>query len=170
MIQRLPGIIFHLSIYVSSILGNPKARQMINNRNIRIQNEKFDFWIHASSLGEYWMVEKLIRDLEKRKKKVFVSIFSPSAWDIVSKKEKYYGYIPIDRLGRLNTFLDIINPKFAVFAKYDLWGANANFICGKSSIKGIIKDYSFSQELPAINNFLPSLKSSNLAMGFQLIC
>ena len=121
MIQRLPGIIFHLSIYLSSILGNSKARQRINNRNIQIQNEKFDFWVHASSLGEYWMVEKLIRDLEKRKKKVFVSIFSPSAWDIVSKKEKHFGYVPIDRLSRVNTFLDIINPKFAVFAKYDLW-------------------------------------------------
>ena len=121
MIQRLPGIIFHFSIYLASIIGNSKARQRINSRNVQIPNEDFDFWIHASSLGEYWMVEKLIRDLEKRKNKVFVSIFSPSAWDIVSKKEKYHGYIPIDRLSRVKTFLDIINPKFAVFAKYDLW-------------------------------------------------
>ena len=121
MIHKLPGIIFHLIIYLASILGNSKARQRINGRNIQIQNENFDFWVHASSLGEYWMVEKLIRDLEKRKNKVFVSIFSPSAWDIVSEKEKHYGYIPIDRLSQVNAFLNIINPKFAVFAKYDLW-------------------------------------------------
>ena len=121
MIYRLPGIIFQIIIDVGAFLGYSRALDWKKARQRPIKFSNFDIWIHASSLGEYWMVHNLIRDFEKKGKKVFVSIFSPSAWEIVSKNEKYCGFIPIDRQKEIHHFVETINPKFVVIAKYDLW-------------------------------------------------
>jgi 3-deoxy-D-manno-octulosonic-acid transferase len=77
------------------------------------------------------MVHNLIRDFEKKGKKVFVSIFSPSAWEIVSKNEKYWGFIPIDKQKEIHHFVETINPKFVVIAKYDLWPVLSNVLYNK---------------------------------------
>jgi len=121
MINRLPGILFHVGVHIASFFGHLKAKKWIAGRINSIPNGNFDVWVHASSLGEYWMIKTLIQSFEKNNKSVFVTVFSPSAWDIVSKNEKNSGFIPSDRLNDINLFLDSIKPKFAVFAKYDLW-------------------------------------------------
>ena len=131
MIYRLPGIIFQIIIDVGAFLGYSRALDWKKARQRPIKYSNFDIWIHASSLGEYWMVHNLIRDFEKKGKKVFVSIFSPSAWEIVSKNEKYCGFIPIDRQKEIHHFVETINPKFVVIAKYDLWPVLSNVLYNK---------------------------------------
>jgi len=57
--------------------------------------------VHLESIGWYIISFEISK---KKGKKVFVSIFSPSAWEVVSKNEKYCGFIPIDKQKRDSSF------------------------------------------------------------------
>ncbi|MEX0362143.1 MAG: 3-deoxy-D-manno-octulosonic acid transferase, partial [Allomuricauda sp.] len=82
-------------------------------------------WMHVASLGEFEqglpILEKL--KLEYPSHKVVLTFFSPSGYEVKkdSKAADLILYLPMDTLYNARHFLDIINPKLAVFIKYEIW-------------------------------------------------
>lgn len=82
-------------------------------------------WFHAASLGEYEQAVPVIEVVKKHfpGKKVVVSFFSPSGYEV--KKNKSIAdvtvYLPLDTKSNVRTFLDLVHPAWALFIKYEFW-------------------------------------------------
>ncbi|MGY0407702.1 MAG: 3-deoxy-D-manno-octulosonic acid transferase, partial [Polaribacter sp.] len=82
-------------------------------------------WFHAASLGEFEQARPIIEALQKNYKsyKILVTFFSPSGYEI----RKNYNladvicYLPIDSKSNASKFIATVNPKLAVFIKYEFW-------------------------------------------------
>tara|TARA_B100000886_G_C20417366_1_gene489843 strand:+ start:735 stop:1979 length:1245 start_codon:yes stop_codon:yes gene_type:complete len=83
------------------------------------------FWFHCASLGEYEQGLPIFEFFKKKypKVKIVLSFFSPSGYEI--KKDNYLTpltvYLPLDTKKNAINFIKILNPKMAVFVKYELW-------------------------------------------------
>ncbi|MEX2590760.1 MAG: glycosyltransferase N-terminal domain-containing protein, partial [Chitinophagales bacterium] len=92
----------------------------------KISSDKRDkIWIHCASLGEYEMAVPLMQQLKNRypQKAVVLSFFSPSGFQYCAEATHfdYKIYLPIDSPKNARFFVEKINPKVAVFVKYELW-------------------------------------------------
>lgn len=89
-----------------------------------LKNESV-IWFHAASLGEFEQARPIIEALKKdfTQYKILVTFFSPSGYEI----RKNYNladvicYLPLDSKLNAKKFLEIVNPKFAIFVKYEFW-------------------------------------------------
>lgn len=82
-------------------------------------------WIHAASLGEFEQARPLINAIRSTDPSapILVTFFSPSGFEQVRKKgiADYIFYLPLDTPRNASEFVDWINPRFAVFIKYEFW-------------------------------------------------
>ena len=97
-------------------------------RNIRyalIDERRPRIWMHCASLGEFEQGRPLLEKLkEKYPHYAFVlTFFSPSGYEVRKNYEgaDYIFYLPFDSVYNAKRFLDAVQPKFAVFVKYELW-------------------------------------------------
>ena len=82
-------------------------------------------WFHAASLGEFEQARPIIEELKKHfnQYKILVTFFSPSGYEV----RKNYNladvicYLPLDSKSNARKFVEIVNPKFAIFVKYEFW-------------------------------------------------
>ncbi|MGK0448269.1 MAG: 3-deoxy-D-manno-octulosonic-acid transferase, partial [Polaribacter sp.] len=89
-----------------------------------LKNENV-IWFHAASLGEFEQARPIIEELKKNfnQYKILVTFFSPSGYEI----RKNYNladvicYLPLDSRSNARKFVEIVNPKFAIFIKYEFW-------------------------------------------------
>ncbi|MES2131746.1 MAG: glycosyltransferase N-terminal domain-containing protein [Bacteroidota bacterium] len=82
-------------------------------------------WLHCASLGEFEqgrpVIEKIKKDFPDHK--VVLTFFSPSGYEI----QKNYPladlviYLPSDTPFNAKQFLSILQPKIAIFVKYEFW-------------------------------------------------
>lgn len=116
-------------------LNSVKARNMLKGQNETLERlarfrrdyapDGFDVWFHAASLGEFEQARPLIDRLkaERPDTKILVSFFSPSGYEV---RCNYPGvavvYLPFDTPTAVKAFLDIAQPRMAVFVKYEFWG------------------------------------------------
>ncbi|WP_431137100.1 3-deoxy-D-manno-octulosonic acid transferase [Psychroserpens mesophilus] len=82
-------------------------------------------WFHCASLGEYEQglpVFESIRTTYPSHKTV-LTFFSPSGYEIRKNAPiaDLVTYLPLDTKRNATRFLDIVNPEFTVFVKYDIW-------------------------------------------------
>lgn len=86
---------------------------------------KATLWVHVASLGEY---EQGLPVLEALKRKhpeynIALTFFSPSGYEV--KKDKTPAdlvvYLPMDTQRNAKQFLDLVQPKIAIFIKYEIW-------------------------------------------------
>lgn len=111
---------------------NEKAKLMCRGRRNLLSEglKKYDFsgypiWIHCASLGEFEQARPLIERLKAERPdiKVVVTFFSPSGYEV----RKNYPladavlYLPFDTPGKASAFLRMVNPRLAVFTKYEIW-------------------------------------------------
>lgn len=111
---------------------NEKARLWVKGRkNIFGQmSEKIDgskpvAWFHSSSLGEFEQGRPVIEAFRAKYPEyaILLTFFSPSGYEI---RKNYAGadyvfYLPADTLRNARRFMQIVNPKVALFVKYDFW-------------------------------------------------
>lgn len=103
-----------------------KARLWIDGR----KNQKFvpctdSIWFHFASLGEFEQGRPVLEQLRLLQpgNKVIITFFSPSGYEV----KKHTGladavyYLPLDTAGNAREFFDAINPKLAIFTKYEYW-------------------------------------------------
>ena len=89
-----------------------------------LKNENV-IWFHAASLGEFEQARPIIEELKKHfnQYKILVTFFSPSGYEV----RKNYNladvicYLPLDSKSNARKFVEIVNPKFAIFIKYEFW-------------------------------------------------
>lgn len=82
-------------------------------------------WVHCASLGEFEQGRNLIDQLKAQFPAlfIFVSFFSPSGYEVRKNYSQadYVNYLPLDTINNANLLLDILNPTFVCFVRYDLW-------------------------------------------------
>lgn len=109
-------------------LFNSKARKWINGRkNWKQHLPHFDscIWIHCSSLGEFEQGRAFIEKVKELHphEKIVLTFFSPSGYEI--RKNYPFAdavlYLPIDTPSNARYFINAIQPKAAIFVKYDFW-------------------------------------------------
>lgn len=132
------AFIYNISIRLYSLavrLASPfneKARQWVNGRKgifekmaLQIDGKKPIAWFHSSSLGEFEQGRPVIEAFRKQYPDyaILLTFFSPSGYEI---RKNYAGadyifYLPADTLKNARRFMQIVNPKVALFIKYDFW-------------------------------------------------
>ncbi len=82
-------------------------------------------WFHCASLGEFEQGVPIIEAIKKIKPdhKIVISFFSPSGYEI--KKNTHLAdavvYLPLDTPKNAKKFLELLQPSFAFFVKYEFW-------------------------------------------------
>ena len=126
------GIWFYgLGIRIAALF-NEKARQWVRGRKGIFAELERTFssktnpvWVHCASLGEYEQAKPLIEKIkqEQPETKILATFFSPSGYTQAVKKPlaDYNFYLPLDLPRNARKFIDIVQPKTAVFVKYEFW-------------------------------------------------
>jgi 3-deoxy-D-manno-octulosonic-acid transferase len=82
-------------------------------------------WIHCASLGEFEQGRPLIESLKKEYPAygILLTFFSPSGFEVRKNYESadLVFYLPKDTPSNAKEFLEIVQPKIAVFVKYEFW-------------------------------------------------
>lgn len=82
-------------------------------------------WFHAASLGEFEQARPIIEEIKKEylQYKILVTFFSPSGYEIRKdyKLADVVCYLPLDSKVNARKFIEIVNPKMAIFIKYEFW-------------------------------------------------
>lgn len=122
--------LYYLGVKLAAA-GNKKARNWIEGRNHLFQHLSENLssapviWVHAASAGEFEQAKPIIETLKKiyPHYQVLVTFFSPSGYNIAKKYTyaNYVTYLPLDTEQNANQFINLVNPKLVVFAKYDFW-------------------------------------------------
>jgi 3-deoxy-D-manno-octulosonic-acid transferase len=110
---------------------NEKARKFVNGRKKQFFDLRNDLkgqnpvWIHAASLGEFEQGRPIIAALKRERpnQKILLTFFSPSGYEIRKKYSEvdWVYYLPLDSPKNARRFISIINPKIAIFIKYEFW-------------------------------------------------
>lgn len=119
-------------IFVASFF-NQKAKQYINGRrhwrtllgSVLNKSNEHRIWIHCASLGEFEQARNLIEKIKQEMSpaKIVLTFSSPSGFEIRKDYEfaDYVFYLPADTKSNAKDFIDLVEPKLAVFVKYEFW-------------------------------------------------
>lgn len=125
------GITFYDILLKFAAFFNQKAKLFTSGReNIfkkiaqKINPNDSPIWFHFASLGEFEQGRPVLESIkiEQPQQKIIVTFFSPSGYEI----RKNYAladvfYLPLDTASNAKKFIDLVNPKQAIFTKYEFW-------------------------------------------------
>ncbi len=122
---------YRILIGVASLF-NEKARLFVVGRKdwkrklAKLKEDGGDnIWIHCASLGEFEQGRPLIEAISESHPefRIVLTFFSPSGYEIRKNYEKaaLVSYLPLDSRSNARDFLELLNPKMAVFVKYEFW-------------------------------------------------
>lgn len=143
---------YHLAIRMAAY-WNPKAgawvagrqewRADLEKKSARLERP---IWIHAASLGEFEQGRPLIEKIKSERPEIpiVLSFYSPSGFEI--RKDYQYAdlvtYLPADTPANAREFLTILEPRLAIFIKYEFW-LNYIFELDKKNIQTFLIAGSF---------------------------
>lgn len=82
-------------------------------------------WLHAASLGEFEQGVPVLESLKKEfpAYKILVTFFSPSGYEVKKNNPlaDFTTYLPLDTKANAKKFIELVNPKLAIFVKYEVW-------------------------------------------------
>lgn len=80
-------------------------------------------WVHCSSLGEYGVARPVIASLRQKGYQVVLTFFSPSGYEVVSRKDTadHVFYLPLDTRSNARRFISAVKPQRAVFIISEYW-------------------------------------------------
>lgn len=101
--------------------GRKNSWEIIENANLGSDV----IWIHCASLGEFEQGRPIIEKIkiQNSKYKVVLSFFSPSGYEVRKnyKEADLVVYLPADTNRNAKKLIKLINPKIAIFVKYEYW-------------------------------------------------
>ncbi len=113
-------------------LLSPKLTLFVKGRktvfeilNEQLKKEDQIVWFHCASLGEYEQGVPVMEMIKNKypNYKLLVTFFSPSGYEI--KKNSTLAdsivYLPIDTKKNAKKFVELADPKLAIFVKYEFW-------------------------------------------------
>ena len=151
--------LYNLAIFLTSILlpivaiFSKKLKLFVEGRKqtfskIETLKNKKVIWFHAASLGEFEQARPIIEQLKNKGKnyKIVVTFFSPSGYEI--RKDYPLAdvvcYLPLDTKKNAKRFIKEVNPKLAVFIKYEFWPNLLNELKNKEIptilVSGILRE------------------------------
>ncbi|MCP9753788.1 3-deoxy-D-manno-octulosonic acid transferase [Lacihabitans sp. CCS-44] len=92
----------------------------------REQNpDKEIIWFHCASLGEFEQGRPVLEAFKSQNPEfgILLTFFSPSGYEIRKNYPlaDFICYLPIDTKSKAKHFVQMVNPKIAVFVKYEFW-------------------------------------------------
>jgi 3-deoxy-D-manno-octulosonic-acid transferase len=82
-------------------------------------------WMHCASLGEFEQGRPVLEALKEKIPglKIVLTFFSPSGYEV---RKGYTGadlvcYLPPDTPWNASRFINLVNPEFVIFVKYEFW-------------------------------------------------
>ncbi|MGI4729861.1 MAG: 3-deoxy-D-manno-octulosonic acid transferase [Janthinobacterium lividum] len=117
--------LYQFAIWLASIF-NQKAKLWIDGRrNQKLVTIDASLWFHFASLGEFEQGRPVLEKLKAENPALItvVTFFSPSGYEIRKNTPlaDYVYYLPLDTRKNAENFIQTINPKIAVFTKYEYW-------------------------------------------------
>ncbi|MFD3000760.1 3-deoxy-D-manno-octulosonic acid transferase [Pontibacter toksunensis] len=112
---------------------NVKAKLMLQGREQQFEqlqqmlqsNQSPVVWFHCASLGEFEQGRPVIEAFKQAFPgyKILLTFFSPSGYEV---RKNYSGadyilYLPLDSEENASRFIQLVQPKLAVFVKYEFW-------------------------------------------------
>lgn len=128
-------ILYFLLIRIAALFGHRKARMLVKGQAETLAKGREDewakvrgaIWFHAASVGEFEQARPLIERLKANGegRKVVVTFFSPSGYEARKNFASADGvyYLPFATRRNARRFLDALQPKMAIFVKYEFWPA-----------------------------------------------
>lgn len=130
--------LYSIGIYIASFvikglaLFNTKLKQGVVGRKETflklkqaIQPNDKTFWFHCASLGEYEQGLPVFEALKAKhpEYKVVLTFFSPSGYEVRKNAPiaDVVVYLPLDTSSNAKRFLDLVNPDYILFVKYEIW-------------------------------------------------
>jgi len=91
----------------------------------KLDKNKHYVWFHFASLGEFEQGRPVLEHfkLKHPKEPILITFFSPSGYEIRKNYDlaDHIFYLPLDTKANAERFIRLVNPKFAVFTKYEYW-------------------------------------------------
>lgn len=108
------------------LAGQKDAIRTIAN-TMRDKNiQRFDYWFHVASLGEFEQARPIIEGLRNNQPKatILLTFFSPSGYTV---RYNYpladcVAYLPFDTPSNAKRLMQTAQPRNVVFVKYEFWG------------------------------------------------
>ena len=104
-------------------------------------------WFHAASLGEYELAIPLIKEVKKTfDNEIILTFFSESGFKLkerINEVSKTY-FLPIDSNKNAKKLVEILNPRFAIFIKSEIWPNYINEL-KKRDIKFFLVNYVYER-------------------------
>jgi 3-deoxy-D-manno-octulosonic-acid transferase len=106
-------------------LGVKGRKKTFDELENSIESNDKTLWFHCASLGEYEqglpVFEKLRHDNPDYK--IVLTFFSPSGFEVRKNTAiaDVVVYLPLDTKRNAKRFLDLINPEYIIFVKYEIW-------------------------------------------------
>ncbi|WP_240676229.1 3-deoxy-D-manno-octulosonic acid transferase [Botryobacter ruber] len=107
------------------LMREGRVKQFENLRQALQHNQAPVVWFHCASLGEFEQGRPVIEAFREAFPgyKVLLTFFSPSGYEV---RKNYSGadfifYLPLDSASNARRFLELVQPKLAVFVKYEFW-------------------------------------------------
>ena len=132
MLYHLILQLYKLGIRIASI-WQPKAKAWISGRKNWRANLKSTFkeapksviWFHCASLGEFEQGRPLMEQIkqEQPEQKIVLTFFSPSGYEVRKNYQgaDYIWYLPLDTQQNAVDLVNLIQPRMAIFVKYEFW-------------------------------------------------
>ena len=112
----------------------PKARKWVDGRrnwqqelttNWKKKPDEFVVWMHCASLGEFEQGRPIIEEIKTQypNSKILLTFFSPSGYEVRKNypRADHVMYLPFDSATNAAAFLNVVQPKLAIFVKYEFW-------------------------------------------------
>ena len=134
--------LYFLLIRIAALLGHKKARALVCGQAETLkptapEERRLDesvrgaIWIHAASVGEFEQARPLIEKIVESGKskaerpKMVVTFFSPSGYEMRKNYDQVDKvlYMPFATRRNARRFLDALQPRMAIFVKYEFWPA-----------------------------------------------
>lgn len=104
------------------LVAQSTARRQLSQ--LRASNKK-SILVHCASLGEFEQGLPIIEKLQQEypQYRLVVSFFSPSGYNVVSKREYNFDviYLPLDGRRNARNLIRSIQPALVLFVKYEFW-------------------------------------------------
>jgi 3-deoxy-D-manno-octulosonic-acid transferase len=124
--------LYKAAVQVVAATGNAKAKRWLEGRKGLLQHLRESgigatpvVWIHAASLGEFEQGRPVLEAIRQQFPyyKILLTFFSPSGYEVRKgyKNADYVYYLPLDTPRNAREFLNIVQPKLAIFIKYEFW-------------------------------------------------
>lgn len=109
----------------AALFVNGRKRLLKKIRYALIDEKRPRIWIHCASLGEFEQGRPVLEALRREYSNyaIVLTFFSPSGYEV---RKDYNGadhvfYLPLDSYHNAKGFIELVQPKIALFVKYDLW-------------------------------------------------